>query len=585
MQDILEKFQKRLQKAKAYRAKWDDDMKKSFGFYGKRQWDEKDKAALMEQERPAVTFNFVRPIINTVSGSEVTNRFEPKFLPRSFDGATTADMLTDTVKFIRDQSNAEQHDSAAFRDAIICGVGCVEFYQDYSENMEGKTVIKRIPISEMYWDPNAYEANLLDAKYIIRERWIDEDEFAAMFGDSEAFGTGESEHNNARVDYTRPWITNKTDEYNAQDNKIKVHEYQWYDEIPRYLVEVSQMSPQGLQTMQKTTLVTDHESTAKEKLAELKQIAEAQGLMVTHATLPHKLYRRAFILGQSTVLELGSPPINAFTYLFITGYQDVQENEFYWQGMVHDMRDPQEWANKFFSQMVHIVATNPKGAMIAPSNAFEDISKAKKDWAKPNVILETNLEDPERQIKVVNGSYPTGTDVLFQHASGIFGQVVGVNMAYFVPTTGDLARTANTAVQSVNRQTMVVLSILFDSLRLYRREQGKLFLHFIKEYMPDDAIVRITDQNGLQSWQPFKQSWVHETEYEVVVEESPTSPSVRHEFWNSLIQTRAIDVLMQSGILTGDIIADLMDVPPAIRERMKQNWAMMMQAQTGQAPQ
>lgn len=69
MDDLTQTFAKRLVKAKSYRSKWDKDMETAYAFYSKRQWDEESMQKLKEEQRPALTFNVIRPIVNVVSGS------------------------------------------------------------------------------------------------------------------------------------------------------------------------------------------------------------------------------------------------------------------------------------------------------------------------------------------------------------------------------------------------------------------------------------------------------------------------------------------------------------------------------------
>jgi hypothetical protein len=50
------------------------------------------------------------------------------------------------------------------------------------------------------------------------------------------------------------------------------------------------------------------------------------------------------------------------------------------------------------------------------------------------------------------------------------------------------------------------------------------------------------------------------------------------EFWNSLQQTQSLGLLMNAGLLTPDLIADIIpDVPTTYRERMKQTAAQQAQ--------
>ena len=61
---------------------WEKDARIDWEFAGLKQWDKIDADGLEEQGRPALTFDRTRPIIASVAGAEITNRYEPKFLPR-----------------------------------------------------------------------------------------------------------------------------------------------------------------------------------------------------------------------------------------------------------------------------------------------------------------------------------------------------------------------------------------------------------------------------------------------------------------------------------------------------------------------
>ena len=50
------------------------------------------------------------------------------------------------------------------------------------------------------------------------------------------------------------------------------------------------------------------------------------------------------------------------------------------------MRDPQQWANKWLSQTLHILNTTAKGGIIAESDAFKDMRQAQDTYAQPDAI-------------------------------------------------------------------------------------------------------------------------------------------------------------------------------------------------------
>lgn len=578
--DLLRKFKVAFKDAESYRRSWDKDAKRAFAFYASDQWSPEDKAQLKEELRPAATFNNIKKFVHVVSGSEIVNRYEPRYFPRSVDAMGYSDKVTEVSRFMRDRSNAEQHDSAAFRDMCICGIGCNEFFQDYETSVEGETMQKRVPVFEMYWDPSARETNLLDASYIIREKWINEGTFKAMWPEKvdEFFGTinfGASPINpTSPEETTRTYSKGANGAYDFNQKKVLVSEYQWYEVETRFFVELFQ----GPQMVQSYTLENDEVSSAQTKLEEIKNIAMEEGLTLKQVKLPHRRYKRAFFAGD-LVLEQGPTPVNDFTYKFLTGFENMRNDLVYWQGLVADLEDPQMWTNKFYSQMIHIFSTNPKGAIIAKPGLFSNPEKARKEWAKPNAFLVANY-DPKDSMEIVHGQMPQGLEYLFSSAQSMMNEISGINPSYFIPSADNLTRTANTAIQSIQRQSLVVLSILFDSLRLYRKEQGRVMLKFIKEFVPDGMIVQLTDKMGMMQPMPFDRTWIEKAEYDVIVDESPTSPSMRHELWSSLVQTNQLETLIGTGLLTPDIIADIIpNITEDVRQRMKQNAANMMAMQ------
>ena len=84
------------------------------------------------------------------------------------------------------------------------------------------------------------------------------------------------------------------------------------------------------------------------------------------------------------------------------------------------------------------------------------------------------------------------------------------------------------------QQGMTVLADLFNSLRRYRKEQGRLLLWFIQTFISDGRLIRISGQEDAQYVPLVHQPGV--VEYDVIVDDAPTSPNMKERAWAALVQ-------------------------------------------------
>ena len=150
------------------------------------QWDDEIARELADQDKAAIVFNQVLSLINSVSGTEQINRFMPKYRARTIGPqARFADMVNGAVRYMRDQTDAEDEESHAFADCLIGAVGALRFSQDYTENEEGRTMCERIPIFKLWWDWNAQKPNLKDGRWIAEYEHMPKDEAIAQWPEHE----------------------------------------------------------------------------------------------------------------------------------------------------------------------------------------------------------------------------------------------------------------------------------------------------------------------------------------------------------------------------------------------------------------
>ncbi len=516
-------------------ADWRKEAREDFGFTSGDQLAEEDKAKLREMNRPIIIMNRIEPIVNSVAGSEVANRQEVQFIPRTQGDVQVNEVLTAAAKWFRDQCDAEDEESDAFRDTVICGMGWTETRLDYEDEPDGAPVVERQDPLEMVWDSTAKKRNLVDMRrvfHIRRDIPIDE---------ARALCPGDPSNPFDDADYNASWVDKggDTKEPHHQDNKyydkdesisgessdkcVTMVRAQWWERVAVYLV-LDPTNPNNILTLEKDEF---NDLSAKAKIAN-----PDASLRYTQQT--RKVFKQAFMGNE--LLEIGEAPCkDHFSFKCITGQRDRNKNV--WYGLVRAMKDPQRWANKWMMQTMHIMNTSAKGGIVAERGKFFDddvdgeASWAKQEqitWAKSGALTGAApafLQKPVSQ-------FPAASFQLMQFAIGSLRDVSGVN----VETLG-LQTAANQAASldlQRKQSSMTILQSLFDSLRRYRKDQGRLLLYLIQNYLSDNRLIRIVGEEG-EKYVPLVKQEGNAT-YDVIVDESPTSPNQKEATWSMLQQ-------------------------------------------------
>ena len=75
-------------------SEWREAAEQEYAFKDGHQWTDAEKADLEERSRVPVVFNRVQVILASVSGSEINNRSEVRFIPREIGDAKPNEILT-----------------------------------------------------------------------------------------------------------------------------------------------------------------------------------------------------------------------------------------------------------------------------------------------------------------------------------------------------------------------------------------------------------------------------------------------------------------------------------------------------------
>lgn len=529
------------------RSAWRKEAEECFKFVAGDQWSEEDKAILESQNRPAVTFNRTAPILNAVCGLEVNNRTSVAYLPRQVGQAGFNESLTAAGKWLRDECNAEDEESEAFRDNAICGEGWIETRMDFEDDPMGAVVEERIDPLEMGVNKGASRANYKDANLIWRAKQMYASELRALLNlpddtvtellDAKWFQTGNKLQDGGegnKKDYpdeTRAGVAQAGD----SDRLITVVQAQYWRREGVNMVATD--NDQEIQHM------------SDEEFNVFKTRAEAAGVQFSHVRSTKKVFYQCFI--GMRILNRERMAVQDFQFKCMTGMRDRAKKCFY--GLVRDMLDPQRWANKWLAQTMNVMNSNAKGGLLAETDAFVNQRQAQKNWADPTKIIwvKPGSLTKEKIKERTPIPLPSGLEQLMMFAISSIRDVSGVNLEML----GQADREQAASLEAQRRQSaMTVLASLFDSLRRFRKAQGRLMLNFIM-MLPEGTLVRVLER-GQYKYIPLIKQGIDVTKFDTIIDQAPTSPDQKQFVWGITAQ------ILQMGILPPQAAIELLKYSP-----------------------
>lgn len=544
--ELVKKINECYRQARDHSKAWRRECVDLHKFRSGHQWSDDDKAALEEQGRPPVVFNRAGTIIDAVIGNEISNRQEIRFLPRTNDDSAFNEMATNVVRWHRQECNAEDEESDAFENLLIGGMGWIETRVDYDESGEPIIVMDAVDPVEMYWDTNARKHNLEDRQWQIREKWIPTEEAKATWPEISELQPAVSMAPDLSDDIRNadpPFYERESTGFDKKAKTVRVIEYEWIEFDPHYVI-------QNPITGKVETINAETFKRLEKKAPELK----------SSKIKKPKVYR-AYSIGNSMLERGDGPRKNWFNYECITGKRDTKDNTFY--GLMRGMKDPQEWGNKFFSQIMHIVNSNSKGGFFWEEGALVNEQNAKEDLARPDGMVKLKAGGLQKIKERQMFQFPSSIDKMMEFAISSIRDVPGVNLELL----GMANREQAGVVESQrSRQALTVLAPLFSNLRRYRKNQGKMSLYFIREYIPEGRLIRVVGEDGAKVVPMMKDPLM--VEYDVIVEQSPTSPNSKTEAWLALRDV--LPVLQAAGMQPPMEIVDVLPLPESMTAKWKE---------------
>lgn len=559
--------------------RWQDEALEDYDFVEGRQWTKAELQRFKEIRRPAITINRIRPLMNLLSGYQRINRFDVEFAPRTEDDTEICQVRKGVTKYILDRCDYTTHESAAFLDSAISGLGWFSVgYKMDEETGDGEAYVCREDPFSIYVDPEAHKADFSDAKYIFRAKWTDKDELKSVYPEhADAIDAQFAIYDSAE-----------------RENAARRDELLWYK---RELQKVRLVECWYKQRETKTTflLATGEEIAAEEVSPELF----LSGMIVAPKTVTLPVVKVCVFFDRVLLEDMPSPyqhgefPLVPLPcYYYGIGGDEIPA------GFVRDLKNPQREINKRRIQQLDILNKIGNGG-----GWIEDDAMTEKQFAefelhgsipghfqrvRPMALNQGKIQ--ERPI----GQYPAGVAQAEAQATADLTAISGINEALMgvdIPS-GSSGR----AIELKQKQSITHLAVIFDNLRTAKKKMAYLLwgrrghAGVIPQFYTAEKVYRVEGVNGQQfitvnqqvvEQDPIAGTIVHtlndlsQGEFDIVIADVEASTTQRQAQMLSLVD--AVSRLGVPGDLVFDIILDLSDVPH--KEEIKQRWQQRQESQ------
>lgn len=524
-------------------SKWRSEAREDFDFVAGHQWSASDEAILREQGRAPVTFNRVLPVIKAVAGSEVNSRQDIQYLPREVGDGAVNEVLTASSRYLADAADAEDEESDAFVDCAICGMGWVEMRLDYEVDPDGAYCEDRVNPLEMFWDASATKRNIADARRIWRAKSMDRAEAEGLFPDVHPSELDAAWAEDRDGETYRQIMAGESrlDRPAAADEgtqRVTIVECQWWERA-RVAVVIDPTTGEPIEM-----------EPGKAKALQSRSTALGGRLQVFHQT--KRRFRRAF-LGASVLEDGPAPAGDRFSYACMTGDRDQKHNS--WFGIVRPMRDPQRYANKFFSQTLDMLNRQAKGGMLMEKRAVPDQAQFEASYAKPGAIswVEDGALTGGMMKEKPLPQLPAGHWQMLEFAIGSIRDSSGVNLELLGQRQ---AEQAGVLEYQRKQAAMTILATLFDALRRARKHIGRVRLYFIQTYLSDGRLIRVLGDAGSKVVPLLRDNTIGD--YDVVIDEAPSSPNQQQLVWQTF--TSVLPII--GDMITPQVLLEILPYSP-----------------------
>lgn len=431
--------------------------------------------AMEERGQPVIVNNLIQPTINGVLGMEAKSRSDWQVRADDDEGVLINEYLNERLNEEARLANADRAVSDAFARQTKGGLGWVEVRRN-DDPFGDPYIIDEVDWANVWWDFKSRRPDLKDARYLVAERWLDEDQAELVSPKHKELirycVNGWPVADPSQLNNMAPALLGAWESQRGTD----IPDEEWVDHQRRRVrfFDVYYRRPQ----VGKVLVAGQHKVLFDQHNSLHVSLARAGHAKVIDARY-QRMYRAVFA-GPHLIHDGQSPyPHNEFPLVPFFGYREGRSRVPY--GLVRGMISPQNEVN-FRRSMLTWLLKARRIVMDSDATQMSDRELANA-VARVDGIIKL---DPDRrnrdssafsiqsEINIASQQFNVMQDAekQIQGVSGVYNAMLGRQ---------DGGATSGIAINSLVEQGSVTLSELHDNYRFAKQQVGLLLLNLVAE--------------------------------------------------------------------------------------------------------
>lgn len=452
---------------------WRSEAMRAADYYDCKQLTQEVVAVLEARGQPVMVHNLVAPTIDGVLGMEAKTRADMIVRSDDDDGIEVAEALNEKHNEFTRMTKADRSIADAFAAQVKTGLGWVEVNRQ-SDPFKYPYQVNYVHRDEIWWDWHSKKPDLEDCRWLIRRRWVDEDQAVAFMPNhkeliNKAVSGWADFADIAELSYEHPLMsayqdhtmTNyRRDEFvDTERGRIRVYEVHY------------RVFKRGL-----AMRLPDGRAVRFEKKNQLHQSLVLSG-SVEVVNAPYSRMKTSWYVGPHLVSDGYSQlPHNKFPYVPFWGFREDSTLVPY--GLIRRMFSPQDEVNFRRSKLTYLlnsklIVKDEDAVLMSDQDLVDELNRADGvvtlNPERKNVEHKGFWVEQQQSIAAQQFAIMQDAEKSIQECAGVFSAFLGQQGS----------ATSGIAINSLVEQGSTTLAELFDNYRFARQEVGELILAYI----------------------------------------------------------------------------------------------------------